>query len=520
MRKGNLWALLLALVMLMTTPGAYAEESFSMAGYDDEATGHVWTENRFFERMKALTGVELDLEQYTTADAWANAKKQMLAGEKNLPDVLFKANLSPQELQEWYAAGKLHDLRDYIAEDSNLRALLDAHPEWVQAISMPDGAIVALPYIDELQFNNGLWINQQWLRRFGLEMPTTAEELTDVLRVFRDNDANGNGKRNDEVPLTFSSLWDLRFLLHAFGVNANDYYVTMDENGTVSEILTSDANREFLTWLHQLWEEKLLDRYGFTGMRSMGAKPEEGTDVIYGVMFASSPVDVVHVSKVEQYELLEPLWYNNAQVYRDLTGDLVRGTFAITTACEDPAAMMRWVDHLYCEEGFILAACGEADEEFEYIEGPDGPWMWTDAGETLTKVTLPQGTLHGDASMPGWASVDFQKRLDESATQHILTELEKLRAIDSMPYPMVWLTAAQQQRMNELALNIALYAEQQMVWFVAGDVELNDKTWNEFCQTVKALGVDEMVSIWQAAADARLPIEQAVLPAPASANEP
>jgi hypothetical protein len=122
--------------------------------------------------------------------------------------------------------------------------------------------------------------------------------------------------------------------------------------------------------------------------------------------------------------------------------------------------------------------------------------------------------------MPGWASVDFQKRLDESATQHILTELEKLRAIDSMPYPMVWLTAAQQQRMNELALNIALYAEQQMVWFVAGDVELNDETWNEFCQTVKTLGVDEMVSIWQAAVDARLPIEQAVLPAPASANEP
>ena len=156
MRKGNLWALLLALVMLMTTPGAYAEESFSMAGYDDEATGHVWTENRFFERMEALTGVELDLEQYTTADAWANAKKQMLAGEKELPAVLFKANLSPQELQEWYAAGKLYDLRDYIAEDSNLRALLDAHPEWVQAISMPDGAIVALPYIDELQFNNGL----------------------------------------------------------------------------------------------------------------------------------------------------------------------------------------------------------------------------------------------------------------------------------------------------------------------------------------------------------------------------
>ena len=40
-----------------------------------------------------------------------------------------------------------------------------------------------------------------------------------------------------------------------------------------------------------------------------------------------------------------------------------------------------------------------------------------------------------------------------------------------------------------------------MAWFVAGDVELNDETWADFCAQVKALGIDEMVSIWQNAYD-------------------
>ena len=501
MRRNFVWLLLLMLTMQMLIPGAYAEGSFSMAGYDDEATGHVWEDNLFFERMALLTGVEPELTQYDTAAEWRAAKSAMLSGEMDLPDALFKANLTPQETLAFYEAGKLIDLKPYLAQYApNLWALLQSDPEWLQAITLPDGAIVALPYIDELQFNNAMWINQMWLRRYNLPMPTTAEELAETLRFFRDNDMNANGKADDEIPLTFATLWDLRFLLHAFGVNANDYYITMDEAGKVSEILTSDANREFLTWLNQLWDEGLLDTSGFTGLRSVTGTPEEDSEIVYGVIFASSPADLVHVSKVDQYVLLDPLMYGGQQVYRDLTGDVIRGTFAITSACEDPAAVLSWVDHLYTTEGFILTAAGQAGEEFDYND--DGTWLWADVDETLVNITLPQATLHGDATTPGWADVAFQMKIDEASTVHILTELGRLREIDSLPYPMVWLTEAQNTRVSELIFSIGSYAEQQMVWFVAGDVELNDETWAEFCQTVKALGVDEMVSIWQEAADA------------------
>ena len=52
-------------------------------------------------------------------------------------------------------------------------------------------------------------------------------------------------------------------------------------------------------------------------------------------------------------------------------------------------------------------------------------------------------------------------------------------------------------RVNQLIYQIGRYAEQQMVWFVVGDVPLNDDTWAEFCETVKNLGIDEMVGIFQ-----------------------
>ena len=502
MRK--LLSLMLALVLCVAAiPGAYAEKSFTMAGYDHEDTGREWTENRFFERMEDRTGIHLELTQYKKAEDWQAAKDAMLAGTQALPDALVKANLSVRETLRWFEAGKIIDLKPYLETYApNLWALLQQNPEWMEAVTLPSGEIVALPAIDELQFNNAMWINVTWLAKAGLEMPTTADELTNVLRAFRDKELNGNNDWDDEVPLTFSSMWDLRFLAHAFGLNANDYYVTMDETGKVSEILTKDENRAFLTWLHQLWSEGLLDSTGFTGLRNLNVNnQDEDAAVVYGVMLTSSPVQLTTAKALGEYAILEPLVYEGKQVYRDLTGDVIRGTFAITSACEDPAALVQWVDYLYTEEGFILAEAGVEGEEFAWND--DGSWLWESAGEALLSNILPEATIRSGTTMPGYATVEFQQKIDDISTVHVVKSLLKLKAFDSMPYPLVYMTDAQQSRLDELIWNIGKYAEQQMVWFVVGDVELNDETWADFCQQVKALGLDEMVALLQTAADER-----------------
>ena len=50
-----------------------------------------------------------------------------------------------------------------------------------------------------------------------------------------------------------------------------------EKNGTVTSSLTTEENRRFLTWLHQLWEEKLLDENGFTITDSMRQVTETGS---------------------------------------------------------------------------------------------------------------------------------------------------------------------------------------------------------------------------------------------------
>ena len=91
MRK--LMSLLLAIMMLLLS-GAYAEESFVIAGYDHKDTKHVWTENEFFIRMEERTGVRLVLLQYDTVEAWDAAKAAMLSGTQELPDAFFKVVLT------------------------------------------------------------------------------------------------------------------------------------------------------------------------------------------------------------------------------------------------------------------------------------------------------------------------------------------------------------------------------------------------------------------------------------------
>lgn len=495
MRKA--FACLLALMMLMSC--AAAEGTYTMAGFDGDGSNHDWNSNLFFQRMEERTGLHFSFQQVTDYDAWLNTKAAYAAGTADMPDVLFKAGLTTREMQEWLAAGKIIDLKPYLEQYApNLSALLQQHPDWEKAITLPTGEIPALPYINQLQNNNAMWINQQWLTSLKLDTPTTAQELTEVLRAFKTRDPNRNGKA-DEIPLSFLTMWDLKFLGHAFGLVANDYNVYADENGRVQTTLTDERNREFLTWLHQLWEEELLYQSGFSSADSLRAITDSDAAITMGAMLAPTPLSLVPSSALEQYALLLPMAYQGKQVYRDLNGDLARGTFAISAGCKEPEKLVAWVDYLYSEEGNRLAQAGLEDVEYEWHE--DGTWSWLADLQTVASTVLAEATIAEGGLTPGLSSTAFQLAYDEKQTHQAISALMGLKEYAVEPYPQVWFTAQQQTRLNELMADMGAYAEQTMVWFVTGEVELTDESWSTFCQTLKDKGLEEMLSIFQAAYD-------------------
>lgn len=162
----RLFALILA-AFLLCTGCAAAEQAqkapdFILEGNDGSSAGHVWETNLFFTRMQEKTGISFQFRQYSDDSSWTARKEEILAGT-DLPDVLFKAGLTGQDIQKMYAAGILIDLSPYLEQYApDLWKLLQEHEDWKKAVTLPDGAIPALPSINTLQSNNMLWINSDW----------------------------------------------------------------------------------------------------------------------------------------------------------------------------------------------------------------------------------------------------------------------------------------------------------------------------------------------------------------------
>ena len=90
----------------------------------------------------------------------------------NLPDVLFKAALTSEEMIRYSDSDSSSTLgRCWRRTPQPLGAaggqsrLAGGHP-------LPNGKIAALPAIQQPAPQNAMWINQAWLDRLGLEAPT------------------------------------------------------------------------------------------------------------------------------------------------------------------------------------------------------------------------------------------------------------------------------------------------------------------------------------------------------------
>lgn len=470
-----------------------AENSFVMAGFD-ASSNIAWENKLFFKRMEEQTGIHLILKQGVRDDAWHQELQQMLTGN-DMPDVLFKADLTSEEINDYYRQGLLIDLRPYLAEYApTLSALLKEHPEWENVIRLPDGAIVTLPCINPLQNNNAIWINTAWLANLGLDMPSTADELTEVLRAFRDRDPNRNG-RKDEVPLTFVGMWDLRWLGHAFGLNMNDYYLTLGDDGLIRTDLMTAQNRSFLEWLHLLWSEKLIDHSGFSTVDTLKAQEASEDTATYGIVLGPTPLTLISSKLSDQYAVMPPLTYEGKQVYRELQSEAVRGAFAITSHCAEPEKMVAWADYLYTEEGGILIQCGREGEE--YVWNEDGKWEWVQDANTVAETVLDESTVTQGGTPAGFLDVEFQLKFENRQTRELLEQLRDLHQISTLPVPSVSLDRETSGRIAELQAKIAPFAENCMSAFVNGDTELNDETWTAFTDGLLERGIDRMVSEWQ-----------------------
>lgn len=165
-------------------------------------SGKAVDEIEWLKELEEKTGVEIEWQQIT-AD-WDQKKSAMFASGE-IPDLLFAATDDADYVQY---NGLFEDMSPLIeANAPNIQQMFTEHPETKELASTEDNKIFGISSYQALwpKVSSSMFINKTWLDNLGLEVPTTWDELKEVLIAFRDGDPNGNGDTTDEIPMTFTS---------------------------------------------------------------------------------------------------------------------------------------------------------------------------------------------------------------------------------------------------------------------------------------------------------------------------
>lgn len=461
------------------------------------------------EKMETLNYIaekmNLEIEWIVVgADGWDERINLMLS-TNDLPDIIMKGtipNLSAAIEDDQVIA--LDELMEYYSD--GIKPLLEEYPGVDISSRASDGKLYTLPGINTLRPNltshRNLWINQQWLDNLGLEIPTTTDELLDVLRAFRDEDANGNGNTSDEIPYaiedsgaTHSGRVDI--ISGLFGLYYNMGYENIQlEGDTVSFLKNTDEWKEVLQYMNTMYTEGLMDNEVYTQTGDMSiAKISSGNVGIFGL---SS--DDLFTTVSDQYVALAPVQSPNGKtpVIQLASNSMGSNTF-ITSADETPWVSFRLLDYFFTEEGSMTVGCFNEDLiGVTCQKKEDGSW---DYSEEMINDERGVAVAVGDACpLPGggfgyWRNENNSNYIYSEKVQENVPVWEPYYQADPV-YGTPLFDSQTQEKVDEIKTDLDVYVSECQAKFITGEMSFDN--WDDYCATLESLRVDELVSYYQA----------------------
>lgn len=458
-----------------------------------------------YQQIAEKTNVEIDWEYYRTD--WDSKKSLILAGG-DLPDFFF-ANGTITLNDILLNIDYFMPLEDLIAEHApNIQRFLDTYPSAKAATTFPDGHMYALPHYQPNRptFMGSMYINLQWLENLNLEMPTTIDELTEVVRHFVNDDPNGNGKK-DEIGFEWSGLDSGNFgpvpFMGAFGVYGEGFGLCVNDDGTITYNPASEGFKDFITWLASLNAEGLLDAEMLTqDFSQFKAKTRLSENEVVGV---STTWGLDQINN-PNYGILLPMV--GPKGYQSIRGDsagLKHGNdccLSITNDCVDPVAVIKWADQFYSDEYGLQAYYGAYDTCLKTHE--DG---------SITRI-CPEDTNVSDWTWTngmndrfvGWVSPEMESkmRFDDYWTLNGLSKADFDVAYmpygdESHNYPLLILTPEDADEVSSINTDLkSIWQTFTARWITEGGIE---EQWDSYLTELERAGLSRYLEIYQTAYD-------------------
>ncbi|MCG8481850.1 MAG: hypothetical protein MJA31_00930 [Clostridia bacterium] len=464
-----------------------------------------YNDSYVFQELEKITGTRVEWN-HPAAGADYDMALNLLITSNDLPDILTKWDWKDVSggIASWVEDEVIIDLTDLVDENMpNYMSIINDLPNAKRDL-MVDGKLYFINELSHMSPWRGPIIRGDWLEKLNMDIPETVDELYDVLVAIRDGDLNETGKQ-DVWAMSGQEFTNTMFgvgnLLWPFG----SHYDFMLKDGKIVYGPMLPGFTEGMEFIHKLYSEELLDpdyssqdRNALDGkfMNNLvgyefGIQPSKMNNAMAETEFKA--VGVPQLKKTQD----SPAYgfgseYNS---YYNLIGA------AVTTAAEDPAKALAWMDYFFTEEGTILANYGIEDISFK-IEDGKKVQDFTKALELNSH--LDESTIKYFYTQTTHSTIPIRQSLDAYLTganpySAAAMKLWKETTDTSHILPPYSLTDDESKLVNDKMVDIDTYMEVAFDKLVNGQTPISEIP--DIQQKLVDLGINEILEVHQAAYD-------------------
>ncbi|PYI56937.1 extracellular solute-binding protein [Paenibacillus flagellatus] len=458
-----------------------------------------------YKQLEKITGTKVTFEHPPAGAQAAKDQFNLMMATGKLPDVMYyswKANAPDKAIKD----GKILRLNELIDKYApNLSNMLKEKPDLKKQLTSAEGNIYVFPFLatDDVQYvSHGLFVRKDWLDKLKLPVPTTIDEWENMLIAFRDQDPNGNGKK-DEIPYFYRETdyeTDSPFL-GAYGLLASFY----QENGVVKFGPYEPKFKEYLTLMNRWYEAGLIDKDYLTSDTKL--RDSKMLNDLIGAQgnWAASGFGAYLQSKKEQdphstFSLVGVPFPSLKKGELAVTSGSSKSQWggagaAITTSAKNPEEIAAWLDYGYGKEGHMLFNFGVEGESYTMVNGKP---QYTDLiMKNPKKLTITQALgLYNTVTYQGpyQNNAEAEKQWHAGDAQQAAMMVWAKEA-DRSKYLPQNLNAEEQARIASIMADLRTYMFEMINKFIMGQEKLTK--FDEYIQTLKKLKIEEAIKIYQ-----------------------
>lgn len=496
-----------------------------------------YEDNYLTDLIEKELGINLEIYQLPSDSTELKSKVSiMVAAGKDMPDVFSVKALTNEMILDYGSKGAFITLNDYVNDPSkavNFSAIPKEDKDiMLKAMTSADGNIYTLPAYEPETWNltpYRLYINETWLNKLGLKVPTTTDEYYEVLKAFVNQDPNGNGKK-DEIGVYGYSTGGygeniIQALMNSFvfyNSSVNGGLTLANDGNTVIAPFTTEEWKNGIEYMNKLYSEGLLTASIFTDdiTQFKATLNNEAVNLIGSVTAGSTGnwTDADNNANFQDMTFISPLKGPEGIAYTPYAEYSPTPVWFITSACKDPDLAFKLGDLFYRQDMSMTVRFGEEGVDWTMDEAAckASSNAYVDAGlydkislVYLTNIWVENNNKFWRNSQPRYASLATGNTI-ANGTAEYNPELKtaKLSAYNYQHYytahpekvlPVLHYTAEETGKISETTTNIPEYVNQSLAEFITGARSLNE--WKDYLDTLDGMGLNQWLECAQAAYD-------------------